>query len=108
MNSSAETVSVVNSMKLFIPLPKEMVIRKPLANVSKIKYYTEADKVPCVASEMQKLNNEHYTHAVNMPGPLAEIFYYASRLNVIVLDSRTTKYVADICAAKGDHSPTSS
>ena len=66
----------------------------------KMKKYQETDKIFSVYHEMSKLNRESFTHVVNMPGRFQDVLYYARRFNIVVLDSRMVKYIADICSRR--------
>lgn len=85
---------------LRIPIPEPITIQKPnLKKNSKIKRYKITDKVLDVYRELERLNRQGYTHVANMPGKLNEIFYYAQRMHIIVLDKHLVKYIADYCTS---------
>lgn len=97
--AAAVAIMMSLSIRLEIPLPKPIIIREPcISDGAKVKRYTEMDKSLVIPTEFQKLNSQGYTHVVNMPGDMREIFYYAKRMKIVVLDHRISKYVSDLCS----------
>lgn len=67
-------------------------------NKYKLKKYDKFDIVKSIRCEMEYLNKNGYTHVANMPGNLSEIFYYAKYFQIVPLDNRLVKHIADICS----------
>lgn len=67
-------------------------------NKYKLKKYKKFDIVQSIRCEMEYLNNNGYTHVANMPGKLSEIFYYAKYFQIVPLDNRIVKHIADTCS----------
>lgn len=88
----------IGSVRLTVPLPEPIIIKDSVGKrVTKIHVYNGTDRIESVPSEFRKLNASGYTHSVNMPGGLSEIFYFSKRMRVVALDQRMLKWVSDFC-----------
>lgn len=82
----------------FIPKPNINFNILPKNNGFKVKCYLQMDVVKCIRTEFEHLYEQQYTHVVNMPGNLHQIICAAKHYNIICLDSRLTKHIADFCS----------
>lgn len=58
---------------------------------------TTQKEINSIRSEFERLKYENYTHTVNMPGNINDIIAMARTYNIIPLDCRLQKYIADYC-----------
>lgn len=82
----------------FVPQPKIITAIFPQNDGFKIKNYLFSDKVDCLRTEFQMLYNQKYTHVMNMPGDFNQILCTARQYNIICVDRRLVRHVADFCS----------
>lgn len=84
----------------FVPLPNIEFKVLPRNSGFKLKRYSNSDHIDCIRTEFQKLYCEKYTHVMNMPGNFKEIKCASKHYNIVCLDARNTKFIAEFCSKK--------
>jgi len=61
----------------------------------KCKIYSKYQKISSIHAELEIAAQKGYTHIVNMSGDIRKILYYSKCYNLIILDERLHKFIAD-------------
>jgi hypothetical protein len=86
-----------NFKSTYIPQPQEKDIILEKFDY-KLRLYTAKDQIQSIRDEFEKLHENKYTHVANMPGNMKEILNIAKQYQIICLDTKLNKRIADHCS----------